>query len=204
MSQLKNQIKEKALKCFMQFGFRSVTMDDLAKELGMSKKTLYQNFENKEDLLIEVLESCDETKKSHMEQLSKSAANPVEMVYLVFQYLLNDSDKKNPNYIYDLKKYYHQVWQKFIRGSEQFTTEKIILNLNAGKVAGLYRPEMNERIIAKMFYHKTTIFMDKDIFPEDIFLKKEIIREMLEYHLHGICTDKGRELIPIYTKKYFN
>lgn len=204
MSQLKEQIKEKAIHTFLRYGFRSVTMDDLARELGMSKKTLYQNFANKEDLLNEVLESSQEMKNCYLDTVSTLAANPVEMVFIVFQYLLEESEQRSPNYVYDLKKYYYQTWERFVTANEQNTIRKIIDNLQAGKEEGLYRPEINETIIARLFYRKAAIFEDKEVFPEKEFDRRDLVRELLEYHLNGICTERGRELIPVYAKKYFN
>lgn len=202
MSDLKNLIKNKATHCFLRFGFRSVTMDDLANQLGISKKTLYQNFTTKEELLHEVLKDKEKERDAKMESFAKSASNPVEMLYGVFQEMLEESEKQSPNYIFDLKKYYHQVWEYFIQKIEKTSIERIKANIKEGKKQGLYRAEINEDIIAGLFYHNAIMFTEQEMIPSNVIQRRTFIKEMLEYHLHGICTDAGRSLIPQYTKKY--
>ena len=104
----------------------------------------------------------------------------------------------------DLKKYYFDIWENAINCNEQYVITKISDNLKEGKQAGLYREELNEKIIAKIFYQKSMLLSDQDNFPINEYRPVEVIQELVVYHLNGICTDKGRKLIKEYIIKYFN
>lgn len=203
MSELKEQIKSKAFKTFLKYGFRSVTMDDLCKELTMSKKTLYQFFSNKEELLKESIASFQAEKQKQSDNLQAIAKNPIELIFLVLKGYMDDAKVNNAQKYQDLKKYYYDIWSEAVNCNESYVSNKIIENLREGIQAGLYREEINERIIAKLFYHKSMLLSDQENFPATEFSPKEVIRELVTYHLNGICTEKGRKLMNEYIKKYF-
>jgi len=203
MSELKEQIKSKAFKTFLKYGFRSVTMDDLCKELTMSKKTLYQFFSNKEELLKESIASFQAEKQKQSDNLQTIAKNPIELIFLVLKGYMDDAKVNNAQKYQDLKKYYYDIWSEAVHCNESYVSNKIIENLREGIKAGLYREEINERVIAKLFYHKSMLLSDQESFPATEFNPKEVIRELVTYHLNGICTEKGRKLTNEYIKKYF-
>lgn len=204
MSEVKEQIKLKAFQTFLKYGFRSVTMDDLCKELTMSKKTLYQFFANKEELLKECITSFQCTKQKESDALQKEAANPIELIFLVFRNMMKDAHLNNHQKYMDLKKYYYDIWENAINANQDYVINKIVSNIEEGKKAGYYRKEINERIIAKIFYQKSMLLSDNDNFPITEFSPKEVISELVIYHLNGICTEKGRKIMEEYIKKYFN
>ena len=204
MSEVKEQIKLKAFQTFLKYGFRSVTMDDLCKELTMSKKTLYQFFANKEELLKECIASFQAMKQKQSDEMQAKASNPIELIFLVFRNFMNEAQTNNHQKYLDLKKYYFDIWENAINCNEQYVITKIMDNLQEGKKAGYYRDNLNEKIIAKIFYQKSMLLSDQDNFPITEFHPVEVIQELVVYHLNGICTDKGRKLINEYTIKYFN
>ena len=204
MSELKEQIKFKAFQTFLKYGFRSVTMDDLCKELTMSKKTLYQFFSNKEELLTECIASFQARNQEQSDAIQKEASNPIELIFLVFRHFMKEAQQNNHQKYLDLKKYYFDIWENANTCNEHYVINKILDNLQEGKKAGLYREDLNEKIIAKLFYQKTLLLSDQDFFPINEFRPVEVIHELVVYHLNGICTDKGRKLINDYIIKYFN
>jgi len=158
-------------------------MDDLCKELTMSKKTLYQFFSNKEELLTECIASFQARNQEQSDAIQKEASNPIELIFLVFRHFMKEAQQNNHQKYLDLKKYYFDIWE----------------NANSCN-----REDLNEKIIAKLFYQKTLLLSDQDFFPINEFRPVEVIHELVVYHLNGICTDKGRKLINDYIIKYFN
>lgn len=204
MTNTKEIIQEKAVQVFLKYGFRAVTMDDLSKELSISKKTLYRYFTNKEDLLKESIQTFQQMKQSQSDELQKTAKDPIEMIFLVIKSHLDKSRINFVSNFLDLKKYYHDIWEEVVTCNENYVHNKILKNIEKGIELGLYRPEINKDIIAHLFYHKSIFLSD----PGNQILKKfssvVLIKELVTYHLNGICTDKGRTLLNEYLHTYFN
>ena len=204
MTNTKDIIEEKAVQVFLKYGFRSVTMDDLSKELSISKKTLYRYFTNKEDLLKESIRSFQQMKQSQSEELQNTAKDPIEMIFLVIKSHLDKSRINFVSNFLDLKKYYHDIWEEVVSCNENFVRKKILKNIEKGIELGLYRPEINKEIIAHLFYHKSIFISDPNNHVLKNFSSVVIIKELVTYHLNGICTTKGRTLLNNYLHTYFN
>lgn len=194
--------KEKILQAsseeFMRLGVKSVSMDDISSKLGISKKTLYQVVKNKEDLVTQSITSFLELERRLIQNISDHSNDAIhEMIQIGHHRVLTLRNMK-PSVLHDLKKYYKKVWKIIKEFGDKEFGEVIIKNIEKGINEGLYRPNINPQIIAKLFGVKSWSIVDETHFSISDFKMDELIREHLLYHMHGILSDKGRAHINKY------
>lgn len=199
--ELKERIVQRAEELFMRYGIRSVTMDDLARDLGISKKTLYQFVENKVDLIEQIMELHIYEEHSSIDHISKQAADAIEAILNIAQYVTDKIRCISPTIIYDLKKYYKECWDKMEGLHRDFVYSRIRTNLQQGIAQGLYRTDLNIDIVAKLFVGKTTLVTDEELFPLEEYDQETLFREYMNLHIHGIASPKGLQLLELYQQK---
>lgn len=186
---------EKVSELYMRYGIKSVTMDDVARHLGISKKTLYLYVKDKKELVeLSVnhhLEKNIEAEKN-LRDKKLSAIDELLEVYRFAGEMIKDV---NPSYQYDLQKYYPYLCDRFNQFKRENLFEIIKGNLIRGISEGVYRKEINVEIIARM--HAFRHFKSDDINREDVelMMHKETFKEIFLYHMHAIINDKGREIL---------
>lgn len=195
MKNQKEDIIEICWDLFYQFGIRSVTMDDIAGKLGISKKTIYQHFKNKTDLVEEAIEwQINHPKFSFMsEHMSK--LNAVDQYIEFYKFVVAQISDSCEALRYDLRKYYPKLWHKFhLEKLTRFQTE-LAQNLQQGIDEGLFRPEVNIEFISKTMarFYLNMAEADNVILEKEDIAKIEYHRELGTYHLYGVCTAKGIE-----------
>lgn len=188
-------ILEKVGALYNKYGIKSVTMDDVARELGISKKTLYLFVENKNDLVSKVLDYTLEKGNCDMKKLYEKKLNAIEELLQVGIHIIKTTKDYNPSTEYDLKKYYPDLYQKLHQIRKEKMYAAILKNIQKGKKEGLFRDDLDDEIIAKM---QTSRFLnmgtDQVINPEDMFKPKYIL-EIFIYHIRGIANNKGIEML---------
>lgn len=175
-------------------------MDDLARHLGVSKKTIYQEIRNKEDLIRKVVYNEMQDSKSAMEEVTSNSKNAIEEMVNMAQLILNKTRNISPTAYYDLKKYYRSVWNDLESLQTEYTFKRIKNNIEWGKREGLYREDVNANIIARLYIYKVRLMTDEEIFSLDEFKRNELIKQFITYHLHGIVSDKGLNKWNAYKK----
>lgn len=192
---MKESIVEKASDMFLTLGFKSVTMDDIAQEMGISKKTIYVHFSNKAKLVDAVSFYLFNCICDGIDNISDGSENPIEELYdikmFVMQHLKNE--KASPQY--QLKKYYPQTYKKL--HAEQFKKMhgSVQESLQKGIETKVFRPTLNVDFIARMYFNGMVGIKDDSIFPSERYSKEELIESFLEYHLRAIVTDKGMAIL---------
>lgn len=188
---MKDKILHKSAEMFLNLGFKSVTMDDIAGELGVSKKTIYNHFSNKTDLIKEVTESVFEIVCEGIDIICDQKKNPIEELYEIkrftMEYLKNE--KTSPQH--QLQKYYPKIFATLKQKQFDVMQESVIENLHRGIKEGLYRETINVGFISRIYFHGVVGIKDIDLFPLKQFSLNEVMDFYLEYHLRGICTEKG-------------
>lgn len=184
-------IHERIYKLFQKYGIKSVTMDDIAKELGISKKTLYQHFTDKRDLIIKIVDYKIKASSDHNEKLEKSKLNAVEELLFVYQFLNKILKDHNPSMMYDLRKYYPDVFEKLHTDRRDLIYGAMLHNLKKGQKEGLYRKDFSCDIIAKLHVFRVENMVDSDMFTQTDFESENVFRELFLYHLRGIASEKG-------------
>ena len=191
---LKN-ILLKVRELYMKYGIKSITMDDVARELGISKKTLYQFVSDKDDLVGKFIDFEIETKQKEICNCFKNNLNAIEGLFEISLFMNKAMKDQNPSTEYDLKKYYPHHYQKILKARREGMYSYILLNLKQGKTEGLYREEMNEEIIAKLYLSRAENAHFTDIFTVEEFTSIKLFFELLTYHIRGIATEKGIKVL---------
>lgn len=176
---------------FLRFGIKSQTMDDISRELGISKKTLYQMVTNKDELVRKVLEQHISREKSQCLADCASAQNAIEEIFLVIETNSKQLSAMKANVLYDLQKYHREGWLLVQNFQYDFVLRVIKENLDRGRREGLYRMDFDSEILAKL--HLATVFQlfDEELFPSDEVSKDKVFKEYMMHYLHGIVSEKG-------------
>ncbi len=190
---MKQEIIENAANLFLTLGFKSVTMDDIAGNMGISKKTIYAHFPNKSQLVESVTKHVINGIDQGIEEIVKQDLNSIEEVFQIerFVFSLLKDDKSSPQF--QLQKYYPKVYKKIQQRHLDIIEDCVCKNLQKGIEGGVFRPSIDVEFISKMNFIGMTGVKDNDIFPVDKYQPRELSRKYLEYHLRAIVTPKGLE-----------
>ena len=204
-AEIKNNILQKVTALFFRYGIKSVTMDDIARELGMSKKTLYQFFENKNDLITQMFQLEEERDIDITKCILAEADNAVDELMGFAKHGIDEFAKimSSPTIVYDLQKYYREIWDNFEAGINQRIYDGTKANIERGKKEGLYRLDIDADIVAKFYVRQTMSILDEDSFPVKHYNKIRLFTQYLIYHINGIATPKGKELFESKMKALF-
>lgn len=202
---LKKYIIEESDKLFCQYGFKSVTMDDIAKHLGMSKKTIYQNFADKNELVDILIADKLGNQSCKMNDCAKNAKNAIHEIFLTIADIKELMGALNPKLFYDLQKYHPKAWLKFRNFKEKNLLITIRNNLKRGIEEGLYRSEINVDILSQLrLDHSSIVFQEHDHYTMNKYNIAQVIIEITEHFLYGISNEKGLALIATYKKELQN
>jgi len=190
----KQEILEVSNKLFMKHGIRSVSMDDLARQIGISKKTIYQYYENKEALVIDIVNLHVEKEKNEIANILTSSKDAIDQMYQIAKMVLRTLGEVSSGTMFDLQKYYRSQWNKITDLHKKFIFEIIKQNIIRGKKEGIYKAEVNEDIIARLYVEMSYSIVDDDIFPMQEFEQQELYKQAFNYHINGILSAKGEKL----------
>ena len=180
---------------FMKFGVKSVSMDDIAKQLGVSKKTIYSHFENKHNIVKEVVASFVEKDLDQVKNIVESSRDAIDAMISLASHVLKMLRSMSPTVTYDLQKYYPDIWQ-IVDNKHNIKLYDIILNnINRGINEGYYRKDIVPDIVAKFYIELTKAVADPTKFKEGSHEMSAIFKELIRYHLYSILTPKGIEYI---------
>ena len=192
---------QRAGELFMRIGIRSVSMDDIARELGISKKTLYQLVENKEELVHLVLESDTCKDIEVMQRNQRESADAIDEFLRNSRYFIREMRKVSPTAIYDVRKYYPEIFQGQVKAHQHEFHKGVAANLERGMEEGLYRDDIDADIIANLYVGMTMMVIDRGVFPAQDRPLSEILRQHSTYHFNGIVNQFGRERLDHYLKQ---
>lgn len=193
--ELKEHILKKSFELYMRYGIKSVTMDDIAREMGISKKTLYQYVDNKADLIQQIFQQHMEEERAVMGQIKREASDAIAQILTIGKYVVRLLREISPSAIYDLQKYYHNIWREMDVLRQQDIYSVIRENLQWGINQGVYRSNLNPDIISKLYVGKTSLLVDEEVFPIREYNIGELFEEFINYHIQGIASEKGRQLL---------
>ncbi len=200
--EVKEYIIEEADKLFCQFGFKSVTMDDIAKHLGMSKKTIYQHFSDKDELVNILIKEKLSTQDCSVNDCAINAENAVQELFFAIENINQLLTNMNPKLFYDLQKYHPKAWLFFKDFKEKSLGKAILMNLERGIQEGIYRPEIKTDILAQMRLEQVDLlFSQQNHYTMNKYNLAQVMVEITTHFLHGICNEKGLEIIKAYKLK---
>ncbi len=192
---VKVRIRDKAKELFLRYGIRSVSMDDIAAQLVMSKKTIYQYFADKNELVDAVVDDEVQTMQTECLQDSQRAGDAIEEIFITVDRIMGQFRNLNPVIIYDLEKFHVRAYQRFMEHKNKFLLQIIRRNLEWGVKEGLYRPDINIDVLAKFRLESMMIAFNMDLYPPSKYNLAEVTKEIIEHFLFGIASLKGYNLI---------
>jgi TetR/AcrR family transcriptional regulator, cholesterol catabolism regulator len=195
MENVHTEIIEKVSHLYQKYGIRSVTMDDVARELCISKKTLYQFIVDKEDLVEKVVNHYIDQQKMHFESIKAQRMNAIDVIMEISQHITLFLSNLNPSLTYDLRKYYPSAWKLLMEYKMDHIYNSAINNITRGISEGLYREDLNPEIIAAIYVSRIEYTMEQDLAKKTSFSPSEFFQEVFKYHIRGIASKKGLEYL---------
>ena len=197
----KDKILKAAAELFSKYGVRSVSMDDIARHLSISKKTIYQYFADKEDIVISAAREHMGRNKATFEAIHRNAVSAIDELVKLSKQLRIEMEGLNPALLFDLQKYHPKAWNLWIEHKAVDIRNLVISNLKQGIEEGDFRPEINPTVIATLRLEQVQIAFDDRVFPHDRFPLAEVQVQIFEHFVYGLLTEKGRKLFEKYKKE---
>jgi len=197
----KSKILKGASELFVRYGIRSVSMDNIANHLGVSKKTIYQYFKDKDEMVFSVTEAYVLRDKEELEAVAKSSKNAVEELVGLSGCLRENFRDMNPSLLFDLQKYHHKAWNVWLEFKDKFIRAQIERSIQQGKEEGYFRPELDTKILAIMRLETIQFPFDPILYPKSEYSLMNVQTQLFDHFIHGLFTDKGKKLYEKYKKK---
>jgi AcrR family transcriptional regulator len=198
---LTSRIKEKAHELYRKFGLRSVTMDEIATSLGISKKTIYTYFADKDALVDAVILSELQVNQQQCDKDKAKATNAIHEVFLALDMMEKTFADMNPSLINDLKKYHPKSYEKFETFKNQYLYNIIKSNIERGIGESLYRPEIPVELMAIHRLESMMMVFNLDPFYTKNYNLAQLQEQLVTHFLYGIASLKGNKLITKYSEK---
>jgi len=199
---MKNRILEGATKLFFRFGVKSITMDSIASDLGISKKTIYQHFPDKDTLVNEVVKTFVEKDECQWKQLDEQYADVIEKMYRSFDLVKETLTEINPRLMFEVQKYHPDAFAIFKQYENDIMFTHLVNDLKSGVANGYFRPELPIELIAKVRMAEIHMLFNPEFFESNKMSVFELHLEFLDYFMRGIMTEKGLTVYNSYLNKH--
>ena len=197
----KERIQQKAEALFLQFGIRSVSMDDIANHLGMSKKTLYQYYADKDELVDAVIEGHINGIQLRCLDCKDKAQDAIHEIFLTMEHIMQELSNMNPMLLYDLEKFHFRSYERFRQYKDKFLAELIRKNIEWGIKDELYREGINVDVMCKFRLESLMIPFNVTVFPPGKYNLASTSEEIIQHFIYGLATIKGHKLIQKYNQQ---
>lgn len=197
----KERILVKAEELFMQFGIRSVSMDDIANSLGMSKKTLYQYYADKDELVDAVVDGHISLVQTDCVGCRKDAQDAVHEVFITIERIMEEFNNMNPMVLFDLEKFHYNSFRRFKDHKDRFLAQVVRENIEWGMKEELYRPDINVDVMTKFRIESMMLAFNVSVFPPNKYKLASISEEIILHYVYGLSTVKGHKLIQKYNQQ---
>ena len=201
VEETKSQIINTSVQLFLKNGIKRVTMDDIAREMGISKKTIYQHFRDKEEIIITATQMYMEKECEIMENLRKNANNAVEHLFNLSRLLRETFNNMHVAVLQDLKRYYKNAWSIYQKFEREVFYKEIETSLKTGIKEGFFRKEINIKILSTLRLIEIQMSFDNEVFDHNSHSLFDIQHQLLEHFTYGILSEKGIELYNSYKKQ---
>lgn len=181
-----------SIELFMKYGIKSLTMDDISRHLGISKKTLYLYVSDKKDLVKKALELAVESDQCMLGDITINEENAIDELLAINEKISEKLQSVQPSVMYDLQKYYPEAWKVMENHKKCFVYDMVVKNINTGIEQGLYRDNVNPEIISSVYITMIDKIFDSDLFPTHQYTFSTLHKEIARYHIRGIASEKGK------------
>ena len=187
------QLLDGCESAFRRLGIRAVSMDDLARQLGVSKKTLYKYVKDKSDLVLQVFDRMCTRQDAQICALAESGENAIDAVIGAMEYMQSELREMHPSMLFDLQKYHPDAMQRLEKHKQENMQGYLIRNIERGQKEGFYRQDFDAKLIARLHMSMVQTMTDPSTLEEFGRPLSELQKELHAYHLRGIATEKGME-----------
>jgi len=198
---MKERIQQKANDLFRRYGVKSITMDEIATQLGVSKKTIYHFYSDKDELVEAVVGNVISYAQQSCEVHKEGAANAVDEIFRAMEFIREMFTGLNPAMVYDLDRFHPKAYKTFVDHKNKYLYQLIVKNLERGIAEGLYRPDINIDVMAKFRLEGMMMAFNQEIFPSTKYNMAEIQQVIIEHILFGVASLKGYNLILKYQQE---
>ena len=195
MDETKLEILERASAVYMKYGIKTVTMDDLARELGISKKTIYKYFDDKNDLVRSIIEMKVSMDAAICVNCMQNSENAIDDLFNLSKLVVEHFSNINPAVFYDLRKYHPDAWGVMEKHKWEFVQSMIQENVERGIKENIYRKSLHPEIMSRLYVSSTDAILNSNIFPWPEFKFQEVFIEMIHFQLYGMVNDEGRKYL---------
>jgi len=192
---MREKILHTATELFLSQGFKSITMDDIASEMAISKKTIYSHFKTKEAIVEATTDDLFSKICGGIDHICALQKNPIEELYEIKRFVLEHLKGEQSSPMYQLQKYYPKQHRKMRKQQYDYMQECVVENIERGLDEGLYRKNINVQFVSRIYFTGMVGIKDAEIFPVATFPASTLYDMYLEYHLRGVVTPKGRKLL---------
>lgn len=197
----RQRIIEEAALLFRTYGIRTVTMDMLASQMGISKRTIYEAFKDKDELLQGVLKWMTIRQREAMNKIFSETGNVIEAIFKMIDMMIDHFQNMSPAFQLDMKRYHNEILKKLSEKDELPYYRNHIEIIERGIKEGVFRDDIDVEIMNKCLFEVERMSNDKSVFPPDDFMNKDVMRIFYINFIRGISTQKGLDLINFYDKK---
>lgn len=199
---MKDKILESATEMFLTYGFKSVTMDDIAEKMSISKKTIYTHFSNKTKLIEETTFGIFEFISTGIDLICELGYNPIDELFRIKKFILEHLKDEKSSPLFQLQKFYPKIHSELTKKQFDVMQHCVSRNLDRGVNDGYFRKEIDIQFIARVYFKGMVGIKDLDTFPAEMFDMNYLMESYLEYHVRGIATKKGLQTLEKVKNQY--
>lgn len=198
---MKKKIVDQSIQLFLQYGYKSVTMDDIAKHMGVSKKTIYVHFPKKDGLVEQSAVNHLDGIIERINVISKQSKDPIIELYQIKKEALNhlSSEKNSPQY--QLQKYYPSLYSKLKEKEFSALSGLFSNSIQEGIQTGIFRKDIDVDFVVRIFFNGIRGITNIKLFPIEIYKIEDLLLNFSEYHLRALCTHEGIIKLENYKKE---
>lgn len=185
---------------FFRYGIRSVTMEDIARELSISKKTIYQYFKDKDEIVLRVSRQIFEKERAMLFKIQKEGENVIHEMVLISHYIRQHVAEANPSAMHDLQKFHPEAWKSYLAFKKE-SLSIIESTIEKGIVEGYFRSDAHPKILAIVRSESIELSFNEQLFPRREFEPQEVQGQLFDQFIYGIVTDRGRKLYHKYNQE---
>lgn len=192
MEDPKNRILQAANELYLRYGIRSVSLDDIARHLGMSKKTIYQSFADKDELVHSVSRLHLKMWEQRLSEIFTSAGDSIEALMGYTQVLREQFAEMNPTIMFDLFKFHRKAWEELAAFKQTVVKEHLRSTLHRGMADGFFRDNLDVEILAALRLEEVEMGFNDNVFPHAQYSLEKVQLQLFDHFIHGLLTDLGR------------
>jgi AcrR family transcriptional regulator len=191
VNEVKTSILQRAMDMFQRYGLRAMTMDDVCRELAMSKKTLYQHFANKADLVDQAVRHVFGLHQFSMAQIAAEHENAIDRMISRYAFLMRMMESHGPNMMFPLKKYYPKTYEWLFAQRQRTMVEALVQTIKDGQAQRLFREDLEPELVAQIHFTTMVGLADSDAVTENFSQRRALIWTAISLFIRSISTAQG-------------